>query len=209
VNCEHELELARGEIARLTEDISNLEREHKLHLRREQHGKAVLARYNARFGRKLRWIPDGQNAKLIARAIRCYDTHEEGLQACLEAMDGLACRPYVVKEGGFLKRSPTGTERQRHDKPYHALGGKDPKEVNDFDIERFRKYAREAREEGLGIPQWGPVVSAAYLDQAVAENVALRQVVEILRDWCSVTNEYVVLLEEKAGATVEQLAIAA
>jgi hypothetical protein len=202
VNCEHELELARGEIARLTEDISNLEREHKLHLRREQ-------QLNHRLAEALGETQAMQNAKLIARAIRCYDTHEEGLQACLEAMDGLACRPYVVKEGGFLKRSPTGTERQRHDKPYHALGGKDPKEVNDFDIERFRKYAREAREEGLGIPQWGPVVSAAYLDQAVAENVALRQVLEILRDWCSVTNEYVVLLEEKAGATVEQLAIAA
>jgi hypothetical protein len=131
-----ELTLARGEIKRLTEDISNLEREHKLHLRREQqlnhrlaealgeteaakHGERVLAFFNAQFSRRLKWVPDGSHARIINRAIRCFDTPEEGVAACREAIKGLAAVPYVVNG----KRSATGTERQRYAELHHCLGG--------------------------------------------------------------------------------------
>jgi hypothetical protein len=225
-DLERELQLAQGEIARLTESLALIEKERDQQRRREAHlnhrlddalgntaaaqyGERVMARYNARFGRRLRWIPDGQNARIISRAIRCFDTPEEGVQACLEAIDGLACRPYVVKEGGIVKRAAYGSERQRYDSLHHCLGGDAKHQVQEDDIARFRSYAREAREAGDGIPKWGPMVPKQYLDEAVelvaAKDVALR----ILTEFCELNDHYIKLLEEKAGVRLHQLEVLA
>lgn len=220
MTCEHDLALAQGEIERLTEENGDLVRDLKKKLRREQqlqhqladalgeteaaqHGERVLARYNARFSRRLRWIPDGQNARIIKRAIRCFDSPEEGVQACLEAIDGLACKPYVVKDGQGIRRASSGTERQRYDDLHHCLGGSARDQVDEQSIARFRGYAQEAREASEGVPKWGPMVAEHYLDEAIREVVALRRTVEILRGFAVLESHYVEMLEQRAGVRLQ------
>lgn len=220
MTCNDELRLAQGEIARLTEENSDLVRDLKKKLRREQqlehqladalgetaaaqHGERVLARYNARFSRRLKWIPDGQNARIIKRAIRCFDSPEEGVQACLEAIDGLACKPYVVRDGQGVRRASSGTERQRYDDLHHCLGGDAKHQVDEHSLNRFRKYAQEAREAGEGIPKWGPMVSAHYLDEAVREIVALKRSVRVLQEFCELNDHYIGMLEERCGVRLQ------
>lgn len=221
-----ELTLMRGELERLTEENTDLTRELKSKLRREQllnhklaealgetesiqYAEKVLAHFNARFGRKLRWIPDGTNARVIARAIRCYDSPEEGVAACFEAIDGLACRPYLVRRNGFTERAAHGTERQRKDDLKYALGGDIREQLDETAIERYRSYAREAREEGMGIPKWGPVVAKEHLDEAVEMCVAKDRALGVLREFVEVQSAYIVRLEEASGLRLQDTLVAA
>lgn len=217
-----ELQLAKGEIARLTEENADLTRELKLKLRREQQlnhrlaealgetqaaqfGERVLAFFNAKFSRRLKWVPDGSHARIINRAIRCFDTPEEGVAACREAIEGLAVVPYVVNG----KRCATGTERQRYAELHHCLGGDAKGFVDETTIARFVAHARRAREEGLGIPQWGPVVAKEYLDEAVEMCAAKDRALRILTEFCELNDHYITMLERRCGVSLQDTLVAA
>lgn len=79
----------------------------------------------------------GKRAGVVRTALKSYTRgkQEERVQACMEAISGLALRPYVGVKGG---RVPTGTPDRRFDDIEYALG-------SEKRIEDHRSYWQRAQ----------------------------------------------------------------
>lgn len=204
-DCSHRIAVLERELAMSQTDLGNSEVELrrvrrektklKTDLRRAlgeddmtEQVNLVIAHYNTRFGRQIRFRPFSRNDELIRKALRCADTLEDSAALCFQAIDGLAVKPFVVERQGKPERAPEGPERQRYSELKHCL-------KDDEAIRRFAGYAREAREGGDRIPDRQPVVGRSLYEQAVAEAVEWAQKAQARGTALELCREFIEVLE--------------